>query len=500
MSSQEHLKSNNYYIVSDKEACMICGLWFNELTIGWRPWQGEVRAIYPTWDHKVKLTRAGHRLKWKNFVLDTDTARWRNLKERPEFTCQINDFYMFHDRCWNRLMEHFCPGEFDPVSLHQALKYFPRPPVPWPFYLSEPRQTVGRRKYGVFALPTIEQLMQPTKATPEPADWVAEGLAATYRNKTDLFSRLPIEICEIIAVHLPTRDFLSLRRVSRAMALIFTSMHFWRSRFFINEERGYLHPLIQKWTSEKGNSTIDWRLLYHCTSTLKCPIDFYFPIRVWESLRWLRDATLAIHTRTNENKKRKKHYRGHSMPPQFAGRALQHYHNTRFQNMHVDSVDVGPTLRKIAISAVNDGYQGHITGMKFIFDDRPEVLIGYSAPGAKVVTDNGVRGSIFKYPGVQLVVNITRLRGFTIFHNAHSIRGITVIRDSAHPEGFDCIDRHGIDYCYSNIYLDEVTKVIVTYDHFKLTHLGILGVMTKRDNREGLMDKRYNYLTPVLHS
>jgi hypothetical protein len=45
------------------------------------------------------------------------------------------------------------------------------------------------------------------------------------------FSDLPIEVIEMIAGQLPTRDFLSLRACSRAFGPILYSKHFWRTRF-----------------------------------------------------------------------------------------------------------------------------------------------------------------------------------------------------------------------------------------------------------------------------
>lgn len=58
--------------------------------------------------------------------------------------------------------------------------------------------------------------------------------------ESDCFSLLAIEIRLEIASHLSTLDYLGLRSVSRAMALVFSLQSFWKTRFRVNGDRGYL--------------------------------------------------------------------------------------------------------------------------------------------------------------------------------------------------------------------------------------------------------------------
>jgi hypothetical protein len=114
-------------------------------------------------------------------------------------------------------------------------------------------------------------------------------------NITDCFRLLPLEIREDIAAYLPTSEILNLRYVSRTMAAIFTSHTFWKTRFHVNGERGFLSYLIKNQKSKRFPRRIDWRLLYHCTNEIKVGgIEFQNRKRIWHINRWLRDTTSTI--------------------------------------------------------------------------------------------------------------------------------------------------------------------------------------------------------------
>lgn len=74
------------------------------------------------------------------------------------------------------------------------------------------------------------------------------------------FERIPLEIRLEIATYLSTVDFLNLRFCLRAMADIFEDQAFWKTRFFIHGDRGYLAFL-----TEDIQRARDWRLTYRCT-------------------------------------------------------------------------------------------------------------------------------------------------------------------------------------------------------------------------------------------
>ena len=72
----------------------------------------------------------------------------------------------------------------------------------------------------------------------------------------DCFGNLPIEIRLQIATYLPTVDFLSLRQSSRAMVVAFEFQSFWKSRFSVNGDRGFLNSLV---TNSRKHESRDWR-------------------------------------------------------------------------------------------------------------------------------------------------------------------------------------------------------------------------------------------------
>ena len=72
---------------------------------------------------------------------------------------------------------------------------------------------------------------------------------------THHFEWIPLEIRLQIATYLPTVDFLSLRLCPRAMADIFEDQSFWKTRFFIYGDRGYLAFLTKVSSMQE---TGDW--------------------------------------------------------------------------------------------------------------------------------------------------------------------------------------------------------------------------------------------------
>ncbi|KAE8401831.1 hypothetical protein BDV37DRAFT_285236 [Aspergillus pseudonomiae] len=234
-----------------------------------------------------------------------------------------DNLVFFHELCWERLEDHFNPGEIKLGTLRWIL-------------LRPLRRGRGSLRYvsrGVRDLPTEPLFYQPSleqllrrgvripDRTPEVATQFARG-----RNATDLFTVLPFEIKGIIAEQLNTRDILTLRTVSRAMEGVFFSSRFWRTRFEVNGERGFLYRAVRESSRGTGDS-IDWQHLYHSTSMLPWNDQFDKMLRMWETFRWIRDACLS------EN-------RGQTPPLDFQGRALQHYHNTRWEGTKVETLSL----------------------------------------------------------------------------------------------------------------------------------------------------------------
>lgn len=310
--------------------------------------------------------------------------------------------------------------------------------------------------------------MQSPKMPPDLPSKISEMRKNIDKSSTDRFGSLPLEIIEAIAIELPTRDALNSRYASRAMLPIFASKAFWRTRFEINGERGFLHLVVRNITKGKNGKEIDWRLLYHCTCKLKCGLEFEFSIRVWESLRWLRDAILAKRSKRRVQGKNCLHLQ-HSMPLHFRGRALLYYHNSCYANTHVESVEINRSLRRISISAVQINAAVYIIGIEFVFDNQPSVLIGYKIIGAKIINRDAMdheNKSQYKYPGIQFETDISHLRGFTMEHACDGVRMIKIMQGRNFEDyvGYrgrynEHEESHEPDLC-----LDEVKKVVGIFD------------------------------------
>ncbi|RAH64503.1 uncharacterized protein BO66DRAFT_463998, partial [Aspergillus aculeatinus CBS 121060] len=171
------------------------------------------------------------------------------------------DVYLIHEVCWHRLLEHFGPDELHLGSLFEALELSPYTPghshcafTPdsHPSFWSTFEDQEIRRE-GRFGLPALEELMRFPTDPPLPAPYITKRRRASHRRRTgrDGFQCLPLEIIEAIAILLPTRDVLHLRCASRGFVGIFSSRAFWKTRFEINGERGFLLPVLRNYFERK---------------------------------------------------------------------------------------------------------------------------------------------------------------------------------------------------------------------------------------------------------
>ncbi|KAL5359268.1 F-box domain protein [Aspergillus floccosus] len=431
-------------------------------------------------------------------------AKFRSLPEQA--FCMICGLEEGNDRwlkagdnpCWHRLSEHFGPDSLHLPSLFEALDRLPLlRAYTFPSYASLP----GRIEVwdwpgtqddlhefpilpGRFPLPSLEELMRCAKVPPKPLSTIAHRPVS---HPTHGFDRLPYELIVLIASMLPTKEALDLRHVTPGAVPLFTCSTFWRKRFAINGERGFLLPIVRKFFPPNGNHEIDWRTLYHCTARLNCSDWFEIEIRAWEACRWIRDTTLAIHN-------------GRPRPPDFRGSpASQHYHNTTRRNTFIEPVEITSSLCKIAISALQEAGEVNITGLEFIFDDgRPSAMLGYATPGARQMTRNKYtrktgrsplnRHTVWPYPGVRVTMDVDGLRGIVFVKDANGIHGVSIFHDG---EEFDeiedplCVglaiysDDEEEQIAYS-VSLDKAERVIAVVDNRKMIDLGIPGTTTKR--------------------
>ncbi|OJZ83148.1 hypothetical protein ASPFODRAFT_699013 [Aspergillus luchuensis CBS 106.47] len=356
---------------------------------------------------------------------DAVTDEW--VSERmPEH--DQTDLYVFHEPCWRRLVSHFSPTEFDVGYVFEALEYLPlpllrgfhefaptdlKPPYMW--------EAVNEGLVRQADYANLDDLMRFAKALPSP--WRPVMSSAPF--VADIFQRLPLELIEMIAVLLPTRDVLHLRQVSRGVAPVFSSSAFWKTRFDLNAERGFLWPVVRDLIDTAKGNGFDWRLLYHCTCHLTCSQWFRLELRSWEALRWLRDTALALAS-------------GAPRPLDYRGDALHYYHNAMIGDTHLEVVDCDSRVLYIAVSA-HDDCGSHdepgsvcITGLEFFFEDGPTAILGYTSPGAKNVPRKWWRNSKsgwtkMAHPRVRVMMDLIDFKGIMVTHTHDGGWGTTLI-------------------------------------------------------------------------
>lgn len=207
-----------------------------------------------------------------------------------------------------------------------------------------------------------------------------------------------------IATYLSTVDFLNLRLCSRAMADIFEDQTFWKTRFFIHGDRGYLAFL-----TEGIQRARDWRLLYRCTHDLsKLHPELRTRRQHWRHNRWLRDVcimtreqNLLLHARVDNTK---------SLQWQKASGKLSCHRRTRGLLNAVNrklcstcftkhepltqSVPFSRAVVGLAISVLSDSRSDpdpentFVAGLELIYpSDMPNTVLGYRLPGNQIMID-----------------------------------------------------------------------------------------------------------------
>ncbi|KAF4261233.1 hypothetical protein CNMCM8812_005058 [Aspergillus fumigatus] len=390
--------------------CMVCGL-----SEGRNRW---LKAIYCT-PTGVKVTNPRQDPWYRSLVSEIQNG---------------TDVYLFHEQpCWDHLLEHFGTDKLHLASLFEALERLPLPrDYTFPSYASLPGR-IGLENWvgtkddahefpilpGRFPLPSLDELMRLTKGPPKHSPIVAQK---PVNHPMDGFGRLSFDILVIISSMLPTKEALDLRLVTRAAIPLFASSQFWKTRFAIDRERGFLLPIVRKFSPPQGDHGIDWRLLYHCTARLNCSDWFEIEILAWETLRWLRDTASAIRHESPR-------------PPDFRARQM--------------------TREKYARKQRRGPFDAHIV---------------WPYPGVRVTMDVvGLRGIVY-------LKDANGIHGIAIYHGGEDFDEVD---DTLHV-GLDAHGHNDEELVAYSVSLDKVEKVIAVVDNRKMIDLGISGTTTKR--------------------
>ncbi|PWY91975.1 hypothetical protein BO94DRAFT_622735 [Aspergillus sclerotioniger CBS 115572] len=438
------------------------------------PWRDFYRALYQN-RGVVALSGVGERKDFCYFQVPADRNTLSDAMTTDEYTtllklrCQPWNILILHDICWQHLVQHWDPDDIDLECLFNVLCKLPKFP--------DNESRFGEYAYP-FETPTLEQLQQSQRELPSRRHIEEEEKLAPRRNSTDCFRRLPREIREMVGALLLTSDALSARLASRSMSEIFDSQMFWRSRFEVNAERGFLSHFLRQ--LQRNRTPFDWRLLYHNTCQIRCGTSFDLTIKVWENRRWVADALNC-----------QAHGVVAATPPlmEFGGRALHNYHGTIWPGTHIETVMLPPDLVRVGIAVVMEhgSKATRVTGLEFICDHSPSASLGYKTPGARVMKEEepGAREilhpisvdflEVFLYPGVQILMEAASLQGYGIYRDSEGTRLLQLLRDGGDTEIVGLPNIEASNQEQYQFRMDKVVAVTAALDVHGINDLGIRG-------------------------
>lgn len=249
--------------------------------------------------------------------------------------------------------------------------------------------------------PTIDDLNRPRQDIPTSHGKSINLSRNIYscQNMTDCFRQLPLELREEIAISLPTDDFLKLRYVSRSMAVLFESRTFCKTRFFLHDERGFLHDILPLKNQEdvdvlhkRGEERrIDWRLLYHWSNpttkkTTEGDMRLLTKKEIWQMNEWLVNATLR-HVSGNGNEEQCIECSDYSSE---IGALTDRHAYSKLTY-------IGRFIVRIGIFVIQRSGRTFISGFGLFFDNRPNVILGYKSEESHVFETQPLIGFNFAF-------------------------------------------------------------------------------------------------------
>lgn len=231
-----------------------------------------------------------------------------------------------------------------------------------------------------------------------------------------------------IATYLSTANFLDLRLVSGAMAPIFWLQSFWRTRFRVNGDRGFLVNL-----SDEPRKRNNWRAMYQCTARIeKSNIHLWQLSEQWRKNCWIRDRYLTTQALRDQNEAENnllvkldwKEANAESYCESIMSKRLRHSRNDIKCSCHPATVSQTVLLHDLVatmdVFILNEGAEttkdrSHIIGFDLISADPkiPNITLGHRLPGSQVT----------------ISFNGRHLRGFIITTGNYGIRALRPLWD-----------------------------------------------------------------------
>ncbi|CAI4214389.1 unnamed protein product [Parascedosporium putredinis] len=216
-------------------------------------------------------------------------------------------------------------------------------------------------------------------------------------------------ICEAVAAHLSTPDFLTLRLASRAFWPIFHGQQFWAVKFRLHGERGWVMEAKER--ARAALTPPDWRWMWHATRGCQCPWGCQSAIHLtthkqrlstWRCIRSLCDLlSLRWHTPAASDPQALEAAESDTRPwLRVAGRLDEESsppnrpieEGCRILQKRYFTVPGG--IKRVAVSHVRIGHASYIAGIRLIAADE-ELAFGWHSDNPVVVRVAGVVGFNF---------------------------------------------------------------------------------------------------------
>lgn len=355
--------------------------------------------------------------------------------------------FTVHSGCWQAFAKHFEPGELILDRILDVLKTVPFPFSETRIYMtlatehywrlleSNHRDTAYDSRLLLFdqeELPHLELRNLPEDRFSREVQRLPFPQKGTTRG--NIFEGLPFDILMMIGSHLWTKDafnFCSVSRETYAISL-FDWQWFWKSRFLLDGEFGYLNFLVEDETRVFSSKDIYWRCIYSRAKELQhgktfSILRFYRKHR--QRLEWFRDRYRMVRapewkidssqrslSKSLRWTKVKRRFRCDTGGPDCAFNYHAHDH-PKFNQ----TVILHPSVYQLKISILEEEEETYVTGIELISRDmeRPNTIFGYSIPNKQVTID---------------IETPRMLRGFDISKGEARICALRVYTGSSYDE------------------------------------------------------------------
>jgi len=333
--------------------------------------------------------------------------------------------FQFHDSCWKLLEQACAPHPVDVRALWRILLSVPySSDVPnWGhsyggLYLQRRRAHGDRHHFLVlggasallipsvyhcpFEIPEITQRLAQSRNKhnangPVKEEFPPVAPVGATSTALDPFSRLPVELREMILTYVATEDVLSFRLASRGIAAISLSQHFFRSRFWPGRELDMLFDGFLLRPADKAG--IDWKEFYRSSKSRiernGVGLSERNRLRIWrQTVRPLRQAMDDV-ARLSDLKGGS----GRAQTPDNASSdslSCIHILDSDSLKHHAWQTEISLPLRieAIHVSLMDFFSKKYVTGLAFTTEQGEDIEIGYIFRGHEepILVEDSLQG------------------------------------------------------------------------------------------------------------